>query len=116
MHDRVPPVAPDLESGHRTSSETPPSARSSGSIDSHVSWRLQRVGDSAQCFLRTVGDRVELHITMTHHIVMSQQCSGPEEVSAISHAWWSALVDRGWFERPSHVTLRAKRDRRSSTA
>jgi hypothetical protein len=116
MHYRGPLAGLDPESGHGTRSVTPSSARSSAAIESHVSWRLQRAGDSAQCCLRTVGDRVELHITMTHDVVMSQQCRGPEEVSAISHAWWSALVERGWVEHESHVTLRAKRDRRSRTA
>jgi hypothetical protein len=116
MSDRVSLVALNLEPGLGTRAETPSRAPLPGWIDSQVSWRLQRAGGSAQCLLHTVRHRVELHITMTHHVVMSQQCTGPQEASALFNAWWSALVDRGWVEHESRVTLRPKRDRRSSAA
>jgi hypothetical protein len=116
MYDRVSAVVPNIDRALDPSAEIPsdrPLPRLSGTL---ASWTLQRAGHSAQCLLRTVGDRVELHITMTHDVVMSQQCSGPEEALAISRVWWSALVDRGWVEHGSHITLRAKRDRRSGPA
>jgi hypothetical protein len=112
MYDRVSAVVPNIDRALDSSGEIP-LPRPSGTV---ASWRLQRAGHSAQCLLRTVGDRVELHITMTHDVVMSQQCSGPEEALAISRVWWSALVDRGWVEHGSHVSLRAKPDRRSGPA
>ena len=115
MYDRVSLVALNLEPDPGTMAETPSPARLPDLIDSQVSWRLQRAGGSAQCLLYSAGPRVELHITMTYHVVMSQPCTGPQEASAISNAWWSALVDRGWVEHESRVTLRPKRDRRSST-
>lgn len=46
---------------------------------------------------RVVGDRVELHISMIHDVVMSQRCNSPEQASAISGAWRNALVSRGWL-------------------
>jgi len=112
MYDRVSAVVPDIERALDTSAEIklPPL---SGTV---ATWRLRRAGHSAHCLLRTVGDRVELHITMTHDVVMSQQCSGPEEALALSRVWWSALVDRGWVEHGSHVSVRARRDRRSGPA
>ena len=79
------------------------------------SWQLQRSGESAHCVLRAVGDTVELHIAMSDEVVMSQQCRDREEASAVAHAWWSALLDRGWVEHASDVTLRAKPDRRASS-
>lgn len=114
MHDREPLVTLNLEPGLGTRAETP--SRAPGWIDNQVSWRLQRPGGSAQCLLHTARHRVELHITMAHHVVMSQQCTGLQEASALSNAWWSALVNRGWVEHESRVTLRPKRDRRSSAA
>lgn len=83
-----------------------------GSLNIQVAWRLRRDTDSARCVVCTVGDRVELHITMTQDVVMSQQCTGPAHASAIAYAWWSALIDRGWVEGESNPTLRAKADRR----
>jgi hypothetical protein len=62
--------------------------------------------------LRAIGDRVELHITMTHEVVMSQQCGGPEQAYVVSKTWLSALIDRGWIEDPASVTLRPRDDRR----
>jgi hypothetical protein len=91
------------------------SADSPGSSKTRVAWRLHRDGHSARCVICTVGDRVELHITMTYDVVMFQQCKGPEQASAISTAWWSALIDRGWTEGDPCVTLRPKVDRRSQT-
>jgi len=73
---------------------------------------LRRSGDSARCVLRAIGDRVELHITMTDEVVMSQQCGSPEQADVVSRAWWSSLIDRGWIEEPSSVMLRPKDDRR----
>ena len=87
-----------------------------GSTNALVSWTLRRAGDSARCVLRTIGDRVELHITMTDEVVMSQQCGGPEQAYAVSRSWWSALIDRGWIEEPSSVMLRPKDDRRCQRA
>lgn len=116
MYDRVSVVVPSIEQALDQSAEIPSDGPLPGLSGTVVSWRLQRAGDRAQCLLQTVGDRVELHIRMTHDVVMSQQCSGPEQALAISRLWWSALVDRGWVEHGSHVTVRAKRDRRSGAA
>jgi hypothetical protein len=68
-----------------------------------VRWTLERSGQTAQCVLQTVGDTLELHISMTEDVVLSQQCRGPEQAYALSQAWWAALVERGWSEQPSHV-------------
>jgi len=61
-----------------------------------------------------VGDRIELHISMTRDVVMSQQCNGPDQAAAISNAWWLALINRGWIEDHADVTIKAKPDRRAS--
>jgi hypothetical protein len=79
-----------------------------------VAWTLQREGDFARCLLGVVGDRVELHIAMTHDVVMSQRCNSPEQASAISGAWRNALVSRGWLTDEAIVTVKPKSDRRSS--
>ena len=79
-----------------------------------VAWMLRRHHESARCVVCTIGDRVELHITMTHDVVMTQQCSGPEQAAAISNAWWVALMKRGWIDATSEVVLEPKADRRSS--
>jgi hypothetical protein len=76
--------------------------------ESRIAWTLHRSQDSARCVLRAVGDRVQLHITMTHEVVMSQQCSGPDQAAAISSAWWLALVNRGWIGDRATVTIKAK--------
>ena len=83
-----------------------------GSLNIQIACRLRRDTDSARCVVCTVGDRVELRITMTHDVVMTQQCTGPAHASAIAQAWWSALIERGWVEGESIPTLRAKADRR----
>ena len=75
-------------------------------------WTLHRRADSARCVLCAIGDRVELQITMAHEVVMSQQCSGPDEAAAISSAWWLALVNRGWVDHTAGVIVRPKPDRR----
>jgi hypothetical protein len=108
-------VVPNADHGLDDGVQGCPDAAFSDLSDTLTSWRLQRADNSAHCLLRTVGDRVELHITMAHDVVMSQQCSGPDQALAVSRAWWSALVDRGWVERHAEVTLRAKRDRRASS-
>jgi hypothetical protein len=78
-----------------------------------IAWTLYRAQDVAQCLLSAVGDRIELHITMTLDVVMSQQCSGPEQAAAVSSAWRLALVNRGWVDGRI-ATVRAKLDRRAS--
>jgi hypothetical protein len=113
MFQRGSAVVPNVGHGFDGGVQGCPDAALSDLSSARVSWRLRRADDSAQCLLRTVGDRVDLHITMTHDVVMSQQCSGPGQALAMSRVWWSALVDRGWVEYQSDVTLRAKRDRRS---
>ena len=81
--------------------------------DRQVVWRLRRGNDLAWCILQPVGDRVELHITMAHDVVMSQRCNGPEQASATSTLWRSALVERGWVD--AHVpAVKPKPDRRST--
>jgi hypothetical protein len=102
------PLSEPTRGGHRPSD---PHA----SPRTRLAWRLQRGADAARCVICTVSDRVELHITMTRDLVMSQQCKGPDQASAISSAWWSALIDRGWIEAESHWILRPKTDRRSQT-
>lgn len=77
-------------------------------------WKFEQSGESAHCVLRAVGDRVELHISMSDEVVMSQQCRDREEASAVARAWWSALMNRGWVEQAPDVTLRPKPDRRST--
>jgi len=79
-------------------------------------WQLRRRDAFARCILRNIGDRVELHIAMSHDVVMSQQCAGPEQASAIARAWRAALIERGWVETDSTVLVRPKRDRRAHPA
>jgi hypothetical protein len=79
-----------------------------------TAWALRRSQDAARCVLCTVGDRIELHISMTHDVVMSQQCIGPDQAAAISNAWRVALINRGWIEEHADVTIKAKPDRRAS--
>ena len=74
-------------------------------------WHLQRNDASARCVLRNIGDRLELHIAMTDDVVLSQQCAGPEQASAISARWRTALVERGWVEA-APIALKPKEDRR----
>jgi hypothetical protein len=81
-----------------------------------IAWEMRRDGELAQCILRTLRDRVELHMWMTHDVVMSQSYSGPEQASAISAAWRRALTHRGWIEAESPVTVRLKPDRRRRQA
>jgi len=83
-----------------------------GPSDRQVAWRLRRGADSAWCILRAVGDRVELHITMAHDVVMSQHCSSPEHASATSDLWRAALIERGWVDANAPVALKPKPDRR----
>jgi hypothetical protein len=80
--------------------------------DRQVAWRLRRGADSAWCILRAVGDRVDLHITMAHDVVMSQHCSGLEHAIATSSLWRTALIERGWVDANSPVALKPKTDRR----
>jgi hypothetical protein len=82
--------------------------------NARIAWQLRRDDASARCLLLSSDDRVELHITITHDVVMSQQCSGREQAEAVSSAWWSALVERGWSDTTSRVTVIPKRDRRAS--
>jgi len=80
--------------------------------DRQVVWRLRRGNDLAWCVLQPVGDRVELHITMAHDVVMSQRCNGLAQASATSTLWRSALVERGWVD--AHVpAVKPKPDRRA---
>lgn len=85
---------------------------SRASSDRQVAWRLRRGDDSAWCVLRPVGDRVDLHITMTDDVVMSQHCSGPDHATATSNLWRTALIERGWVDANPRVTLKPKPDRR----
>ena len=79
-------------------------------------WQLRHRDAFARCILRSIGDRVELHIAMSHDVVMSQQCAGPEQASAIARAWRAALIERGWEETDATVIVRPKRDRRAHPA
>ena len=116
MSDRVTQViSRHVRRGPGATSVRPSDLRSSVAPGMVCSWRLQRSGDSAHCVLRALGDRVELHIAMSDEVVMSQQCRDREEASAVAHAWWSALLDRGWVEQASDVTVRAKRERRANS-
>jgi hypothetical protein len=54
---------------------------------------------------------VDLHITMTDDVVMSQHCSGPEHATATSNLWRTALIERGWVDANSQV-LTPRSDRR----
>jgi hypothetical protein len=81
--------------------------------DRRIAWRLRRGADSAWCVVRAVGDRVELHITMAHDVVMSQSCSGPAQASVTASLWRAALIERGWVDANAPVSLKPKVDRRS---
>lgn len=105
---------PQIAPAHRPGPPARTHALAAGSPSTRVAWMLRRHHESARCVVCTVGDRVELHITMTHDVVMTQQCSGPDQAAAISNAWWMALLKRGWIDATSEVTLEPKVDRRSS--
>lgn len=66
-----------------------------------VVWTLWKAGQPAQCIVCPVGDRVELHITMTEEVVVSQQCRGPEQAAFLSNTWLEALKSRGWRDATS---------------
>jgi len=83
------------------------------SSDRRLAWRLRRGADSAWCIVRTVGDRVELHITMAHGVVMSQRCNDSTQASATSNLWRAALIERGWIDADPPVLLKPKADRRT---
>jgi hypothetical protein len=86
----------------------PPRVAAFDMMQTRITWTLHRSRDSARCVLQALGDRVELHITMTHDVVMSQQCSGLDQAMAVSHAWWRALVNRGWISDQGRVSVRPK--------
>jgi hypothetical protein len=99
---------------HVLHDSTLPGARHSSMNASNilVAWTLERDGDSARCVLGSVGDRVELHISMSHDVVLSQRCGSPEQAAAVSDAWWMALVSRGWLAVGTSVAIKPKLDRR----
>lgn len=66
------------------------------SANAAVAWTLRRRGDSARCILCSIGDRVELHITMREEVLVSQQCRGAEQAAFVSNTWLAALLTRGW--------------------
>lgn len=92
-----------------------PAAECDDSPDRRVAWQLRRGGDSAWCIVRTLGDRVELHIAMAHDVVMSQRCSNATQASATSNLWRAAMVERGWVDANAPVTLKPKVDRRTGS-
>jgi hypothetical protein len=68
------------------------------SPDALVVWTLCKAGHLAHCIVCPVGDRVELHITMTEQVIVSQQCRGQEQAAFVSNTWLEALRSRGWRE------------------
>ena len=90
-----------------------PVVETGDSSDRRLLWRLRRGADSAWCIVRTTGDRVELHITMAHDVVMSQRCNNPAQASATSNSWRAALIERGWVDATTPVALEPKVDRRT---
>jgi len=89
-----------------------PAVENHDASDRRLAWRLRRGADSAWCIVRTLGDRVELHITMAHDVVMSQRCNDSAQASATSNSWRAALLERGWVDANSPVALKPKVDRR----
>ena len=71
-------------------------AASLDSPDAAVAWTLRKGGDSAQCILCPIGDRVELHIKMKEEVIVSQHCRGPVQAAFVSNSWLAALTTRGW--------------------
>ena len=90
-----------------------PSSRIAIDAAGRIAWTLRRRQESARCVLSAIGDRVELRITMTRDVVMSQQCSGPDHATALANTWWMALVSRGWIEDDAEVLIMRKGDRRT---
>jgi hypothetical protein len=78
---------------------------SPASADAVIVWTLWKAGRPAQCIICPVGDRVELHITMTEEVVVSQQCRGQEHVDFLSNTWLEALKSRGWRENAASGPL-----------
>jgi hypothetical protein len=71
-------------------------AASLDSPDAAVAWTLRKGGDSTQCVLCPIGDRVELHIQMKDEVIVSQHCRGPDQAAFVSNIWLAALTTRGW--------------------
>jgi hypothetical protein len=77
-----------------TGSERSQSSRQSP--DAIVAWTLRKAEHRAECVLRSVGDRIELHIRMQEDVLVSQHCRGPEQAEFVSNTWFAALTARGW--------------------
>ena len=112
MPHTAPASAPRLHARH-DSTLTGAHHSSMSASNIVVAWTLQRDGDAARCVLGAVGDRVELHISMSHDVVLSERCSSPEQAAAVSDAWWMALVNRGWLTVGGSVDITPNLDRRS---
>lgn len=61
-----------------------------------IAWTLRRAGDVAECRCRTIGARIELDLTMSDTVIVSQPCSGPDRAAFVSNVWRKALIQCGW--------------------